>query len=504
MKKYFLIIVYSFLYTAKNRKEIFVRCTFFLTVLYIFSKLWQATQLPDQSSQNLMIWYLSVTELIVLSIPLIQIDIEHDIRSGDIAYQLLKPISYFWLKIFECIGAFFFRFLVLMLVSISFCTYLSGYIPSLSQLCIVYFMAGLAGLVFILFHTIIGLLAFKLQDSSPIFSVWQRCSFLFGGLLIPLDFYPYYLKIVSYFLPFASLLYAPARLVIEFNAENFFVAMSGLLFWGIVALFLGNSLFVKLLKSVKIAHIKISIKSALSLKQSFFIQSVLMLLSNMVIFSFWWIYFDNFSSIKGWTLADMACLYGIVTAAYGIFSVFLGGSRYLARMISEGDLDALIVRPKNLLMQIACSKSVPSGWGDILTSIVFFIISGYLIPSNIPFLLLFISTACLIIMSFSIIMGSLGFWLEDSHTISKQIFEFLLTFSNYPKSIYVGAIKIFLLTVIPSGFIGFMPIETIKNHSLTDSFYILAFSFVYFFCAYKIFYFGLNKYVSGNKSGFKV
>lgn len=243
---------YSLLLNGKNRKEIFVRSSFFLIILYIFSKLWQATQFSDETSQKLMIWYLSVTELIVLSIPLIQVDIEHDIRTGDIAYQLLKPIHYFWLKICECIGAFLFRFIILILIAIPFCTYLSGYTPPLRVLLIAYSTAGLAGVVFILFHTIIGLLSFKLQDSSPIFWVWQRCSFLFGGLLIPLDYYPFYLKILSFFLPFASLLYGPARLVIDFNIENLFLTLGGLLFWGVIALFLGQRLYIKMLKLIKI------------------------------------------------------------------------------------------------------------------------------------------------------------------------------------------------------------------------------------------------------------
>ena len=250
--------------------------------------------------------------------------------------------------------------------------------------------------------------------------------------------------------------------------------------------------------------IKISIRSTVSLRESFLLQSFFMLLSNLVFFSFWWIYFTNFKSIKGWTLSDIACLYGIVNGGYGIFSIFLGGSRFLARMIFEGDLDMMIVKPKNLLIQIIASKSVSSGWGDILSSIVFLIFSGYISWLHFPLLLLFILTSCIVIASFSIIMGSLAFWVGDSHALSKQLFEFLLTFSNYPKSIYAGAAIVFLMTVVPSGFIGFFPIEAIKNQSPTDYICILLFTLGYFALASKIFYIGLRRYSSGNKPGFKV
>lgn len=244
--------MYSFLHNGKNKKEILIRSLFFLVILYIFSKLWQATQFFNILNQESMIWYLSVTELIVLSIPLIQVDMENDIRSGDIVYQLIKPINYLWIKISDCIGAFLFRFTFLLLIAIPFCIYLSDFIPSFHILFISYLTAIAAGLIFILFHAIIGLLSFKLQDSTPIFWVWQRCSFLFGGLIIPLDFYPPYLKNAFYVFPFASLLYGPARSVLAFNSKNFFITIFGLVFWGITALLLASWLYSRMLKSLKI------------------------------------------------------------------------------------------------------------------------------------------------------------------------------------------------------------------------------------------------------------
>jgi ABC-2 type transport system permease protein len=252
------------------------------------------------------------------------------------------------------------------------------------------------------------------------------------------------------------------------------------------------------------AYIKTSIHSSVRLRESFLLQSLFMLLSNVVFFSFWWIYFANFGSVKGWTLSDMAILYAIVNGAYGLFSTFFGGCRFLARMIFEGDLDALLVKPKNVLLQVMGSKSVPSGWGDIFSSCFFLIASGSCTVETVPLIMLFIFTACAVICSFSIIMGSLAFWIGDSHMLSKQVFEFLLTFSNYPKSLYVGSVKYFLLTIIPSGFIGFMPVEVLKEYSLVGVFSIVGFSALYFVFAAKIFYRGLRCYSSGNRSGLKI
>lgn len=244
-----------------------------------------------------------------------------------------------------------------------------------------------------------------------------------------------------------------------------------------------------------------SIKSSLSLRESFLLQTFFMMLSNLIFFSFWWIYFTQFDSVKGWTISDMACLYGIVSGAYGCFTVFFGGAKFISRIIYDGDLDAMIVKPKNLLIQIISSKSIPAGWGDIISSVFMLSLSGYVNIWNVSLIILLIISSTMIILAFAIIVGSLGFWIENSHSLSKQIFEFLLTFSNYPKTIYVGGIQFILLTLLPSGFIGYMPVDIIREYSFSGLFIILAASFIYMLLAVKVFMCGLKNYKSGNKLG---
>lgn len=246
------MIAYSFRYNASNQKEIVVRSLFFMTILYIFSKLWASTQFSDPFLHSKMLWYLEITEIIILSIPLIQVEIENDIRSGDIIYHLLKPVTYLWLKIADAVGAFLFRFLILTVVGVPFCFYLSDYLPPLSTLCITTSIASLAGLVLVLFHISIGLTAIRLEDSSPIYWIWQRSSFLFGGMLLPLSYYPWYLQYISYSLPFAALLYNPARLMLHFCLEDCLIALVGIVLWGCIAYIVAAWLYRLLLRSLKV------------------------------------------------------------------------------------------------------------------------------------------------------------------------------------------------------------------------------------------------------------
>lgn len=252
MSRTLLIVSRFFLHHKRNQKEIVIRCLFYLVILFIFSRLWQATAFAEPAQSRGLLWYLAVTELIVMAPPPIQVEIEADIRSGDIVYQLIRPIDYLWLKVAEASGACLFRFLALMVAGLPWCALLAGQAPPPGPLLASLTTALLAALVFVLFQALIGLSAFLLQDPAPCYWLWQRASFIFGGMLLPLDFYPELLRKLTLMLPFASLLYAPAKLVMAFSWTGFLVTLAAILIWGLVAAWLAHAFYLKLLAALKI------------------------------------------------------------------------------------------------------------------------------------------------------------------------------------------------------------------------------------------------------------
>jgi ABC-2 type transport system permease protein len=61
----------------------------------------------------------------------------------------------------------------------------------------------------------IGLSAFVVEDVSAFTWIYQKLAFIFGGLLIPLDFYPQWLQMIAKALPFAAMIYGPSKLFVE-------------------------------------------------------------------------------------------------------------------------------------------------------------------------------------------------------------------------------------------------------------------------------------------------
>ena len=73
----------------------------------------------------------------------------------------------------------------------------------------------------------------------------------------------------------------------------------------------------------------------------------------------------------------------------------------------------------------------------------------------------------------AILLHSLAFWLGPVEGLVRQLWEFLLTFSMYPRTLFTGVLKILLFTVIPAGFIGFLPAELLQSFSVAGLLYVL-------------------------------
>ncbi len=241
--KYLAVVVIAVQQAAAARVVFLGRIAFYAVLLVIYARIWSmvghasASAAASSFGRADLIWYLAVTEWIALSIPPLHTDIEADIRSGNIVYQLTRPISYFWMRFAEGLGTLLMRMAALSVFGFALSAFLSGGLPSGGPLALICgaLTAVVAAALNLLFYAVIGLSAFFIEDTSPVYWVWQKLAFVFGGLMFPLDMYPASLQRVASFTPFPSLLYAPGRIAI--GAEPAFVWRSTLVLaaWAVLA-----------------------------------------------------------------------------------------------------------------------------------------------------------------------------------------------------------------------------------------------------------------------------
>jgi ABC-2 type transport system permease protein len=257
----------------------------------------------------------------------------------------------------------------------------------------------------------------------------------------------------------------------------------------------------KHLASFVLALIGTSFRSSMALRGAFLMQAAFMALNNAIFFSFWLILLGRVPSIRGYGISEMAVLYGVVAAGYGLGVTLGGGVRHLARFIHEGELDALLAQPKPTLVYAVGSRSQASGVGDFVSGLVMIGLSGRVGIAHLPAMALAATASALVFVASGVVFNSLAFWLGRIDTAARQMFDALITFALYPEPLFGGALRLVLFTVLPAAFVGYLPARMIREPSLGNAFWLLGAAGVYVAIASWIFARGLRSYCGGSRFG---
>jgi ABC-2 type transport system permease protein len=242
-----------------------------------------------------------------------------------------------------------------------------------------------------------------------------------------------------------------------------------------------------------------SLKASLALRGAFVVQALFMALNNVTFFVFWWVLMRRTPSLRGWRLADIQVLFGVVAVAYGLTVTVAGGVRYLGQAIEEGMLDALLTQPKPVLLHALGLRLHPAGFGDMLSGLLFIACTGQVSWRTAPAVALAIVASALVVVACGIVFFGLAFWLGRVDTAARQVWELLLTFSLYPEPLFGGALRFALFTVLPAGFVGYLPARIVRAPSLADMSMLVIGALVYLVFAIQLFQAGLRRYASGSR-----
>jgi ABC-2 type transport system permease protein len=221
-----------------NRAALAARLALYGVLLFIFSRLWRVVAERGASMQSPrdLLWYLAVTEWIVLSVPFVHQQIAADVERGNIACLLPRPISYLGSRLAENAGDFLLQSATLALGGCVFATVMTGGLPEDPRGLLLAVPLGiLAGYVALCFHAAIGLSSVWLVDCAPLYWIWQKCTFVFGGLMLPLEVYPAWLRGVAQATPFAALLNGPGRMAFGWQPALALEIALRLGLWAVIA-----------------------------------------------------------------------------------------------------------------------------------------------------------------------------------------------------------------------------------------------------------------------------
>ena len=248
--------------------------------------------------------------------------------------------------------------------------------------------------------------------------------------------------------------------------------------------------------------LKLHLKSMLEYKASFIIS----FLSQIIIFfSFYFIIlslFSKFDNIKGFTLYEVLLCFSIIQFGFACCETFARGIDKFDRLIVNGEFDRILVRPKNVILQVLCSDADFIKVSRIIQALIVMVIA--LINLNIEWNIFKI--ICLILMMMSAISIFFGiFLLAASYCfITVQGLEVRNVFTDggkhmaqYPIGVFRKGFVWFFTFIIPYAFVNYYPLLYFigKSNNVVYAFSPLI-VFLYLIPCFMVFNRGVKRYAS--------
>lgn len=259
MKSYFNVLCISLKNEFKTPSNYIGNSCLFFVCLLIFSQFWRVV-LGDTgnflTNYPQFVWYIASNEWLVLSLPVLHLDVQNDLKMHFFDRRILLPVSYLGLKLSEGMGEMIVNQLFIGIIMLVSAFFLTNYFPfnSFSELGFFLMMSFFASLVLLVFHLILGFGSFWVDEIIPYYWVWEKLMFVLGGMLFPLAFYPNIARIISYSTPFAAALGMRSYLIFENSWIGFGIVSGVLSFWLILGLVFLKIIFKKSLNKFLIGE----------------------------------------------------------------------------------------------------------------------------------------------------------------------------------------------------------------------------------------------------------
>jgi ABC-type uncharacterized transport system, permease component len=248
----------------------------------------------------------------------------------------------------------------------------------------------------------------------------------------------------------------------------------------------------------------VNVQAVVEYRLNFLVQVFGMILNNAAFAVFWGVLIGKVGNVGGYGFSDVMLIWALVSTSFGLAHVIFGNVRSIGQIVQKGELDLYLLQPKDVFLNVLCSRTVVSAWGDFLYGyIVLALMPGLDLSRFLLFSMLAISGAIVFASVFAA-AESLCFFLGDASGIADAITEFLISFSLYPENIFGSGMRWIFYTIIPSGFIAFVPMAALKALDWPLAPLLLAIALAYAAASYGLFRLGLRRYESGNQMSARI
>lgn len=209
-------------------------------------------------------------------------------------------------------------------------------------------------------------------------------------------------------------------------------------------------------------YFSLHLKSQMQYKVSFFLTAFGQFLTSFTAFLGIWFMFARFHEVEGFRFQQVLLCFAAVLLAFSTAECFGRGFDQFPQMISNGEFDRALVRPRSLIFQVLAGKMDFTRLGRLLQSLLIFCYaipaSGIVwTPAKLLTLFLMISCGAVLFFLLFVVYAAISFFTIEGLEFMNIFTDGAREFGRYPFSVYGKNVLRFLTYIIPMAWFQYYP-----------------------------------------------
>lgn len=249
-------------------------------------------------------------------------------------------------------------------------------------------------------------------------------------------------------------------------------------------------------------YFSMQLKSMLEYKKTFILSFLSQLITSIFSFVSIFFLFDKFGNIDGYTFNNVLICFSMSFFGFSVAECFFRAFDHFDRMIANGQFDRILVRPKNLFLQILGTEIEFSKFGRAVAALAIFICTltfntALLKPDKLITLILMMFGTVVIYACLYILKAGITFFTTQSLEIMNIFTDGAKELTQYPLDIYQKWVRRFFTYILPIALVNYYPLLYVIEKTDNSLYMFLpAISIFFAIPCYIVWRIGLRKYKS--------
>jgi ABC-2 type transport system permease protein len=172
--------------------------------------------------------------------------------------------------------------------------------------------------------------------------------------------------------------------------------------------------------------------------------------------------FGRVDDLAGWSVAEVAFLYGVSSVAFFLGDVFISQVERGPQRVRMGTFDALLMRPLGPLFQLCADDFAFRRVGKLVQAVVVLVFATAAVDvdwsvARLAVFVMMLVAGTVIFSSVWVIVSSFVFWIVDGQEVANGFIYGASLATQYPMQVMARWVRWLFTFVVPGAFVNFLP-----------------------------------------------